>query len=280
MLTLPAASDHTDATAVSHDSDAAVVDVSMPPDLCVAAGTCPLATWVDVTPTGINLDQAQFGGDNFGVLDIVVDPARLNDIYAFTCHQGVWKSTDYGQTWTGPINTGSNGSLLNAGKQWCAAIADTGSSTSPTLWTCNGNGQTGVWKSTDGGIDWTNYQTLPSELGQDVYSITNDPYDPNHLLTGFHESKGIAESTDGGQTWMNVSGNLNPNGFSYYPFFLDTGDATTTRQTWLRCFRRRIREARWERGGRRTEASRGRRLKTWNARTAAPKYTKTEARCS
>jgi hypothetical protein len=188
--------------------------------------------WENVTPPGIDLNGADFGNDNYGMMDVVVDPARSSDLYTFTCHQGLWASKDYGSTWTGPINTGANGAMLD-GKQWCGAIANSDSSKPPTLWTCNGNSTPGVWKSTDGGVSWTNYQTLPSNLGQDIYSLIVDPYDANHLLTGFHEKAGVAESMDGGETWKDVSNNLDSSGISYYPFFVDTGDAVGTHKTWL-----------------------------------------------
>jgi hypothetical protein len=209
-------------------------DAGRPPaDPCVAADNCPKGTWINVTPAGIDLNQSDFNGDNYGMQDVLIDPARASDFYALTTHQGVWKSTNYGQTWTGPINTGANGSLLKAGKQWCGAIANASSATPPTIWTCNGNGQAGVWKSTDGGVSWTNYQTLPAALKQDIYSLVVDPYDANHLLTGFHEVPGVASSSDGGKTWSNVTGNLNASGISFYPFFIDTGNAATTATTWI-----------------------------------------------
>jgi len=81
-------------------------------------------------------------------------------------------------------------------------------------------------------VSWENFQTLPSALGEDIYSIQIDPHDGTHLLTGFHESSGIAESTDSGQTWQNVSGNMTGGG-SWYPHFIETGDDATTRKTWL-----------------------------------------------
>src|SRR6516162_10354015 len=73
--------------------------------------------WVDVTPPAIDLNGAAFSGDNFGVQDVVVDPARPSDLYAFTCFQGVWKSMDFGQTWA-KVNTGTNGAALDGGKLW------------------------------------------------------------------------------------------------------------------------------------------------------------------
>ncbi|MBP9113150.1 MAG: hypothetical protein KBF88_10100, partial [Polyangiaceae bacterium] len=77
--------------------------------------------WTNVTPAAISLNPAAFNNDNFGINDVLADPARPSDFYAFTCHQGVWKSTDYGQSWT-KINTGSNGSELDKAKLWTAAI--------------------------------------------------------------------------------------------------------------------------------------------------------------
>jgi hypothetical protein len=208
-----------------------------PPDPCVEAGTCPLGVWIDVTPPGLSLDQSQFQGDNYGVQDIVTDPGRPNVFYAFTCHQGVWTSADYGQTWTGPIDDGS----LPNGKEWSAAISSNPANPSgpPVLWTFswpNGN----IYRSTNGGVTWTKI-LLPATILNgngspgDGYSVDVDPYDPNHLVVGFHEAYGVAETTDGLSDSPTFVDRHAPNsvGQSVYVFFLDTGDPATTRQTWL-----------------------------------------------
>ena len=44
----------------------------------------------------------------------------------------------------------------------------------------------------------------------------------------------VVESTDGGATWKFVSGSGWPGGGkSWFPFFLDTGNGATTKQTWF-----------------------------------------------
>ncbi len=66
-------------------------------------------TWSNVTPSGVDLVSPLCS--NYGVTSVQVDPAHPSNLYAlFHCH-GIWKSTDYGATWTGPINTGTNGAL-------------------------------------------------------------------------------------------------------------------------------------------------------------------------
>lgn len=115
---------------------------------CPAVPSAQAGAWTNVTPSGIDL-AASLNGDNYGVQDVVVDPVRPMDAYAFTCHQGVWKSTDYGATWTGPINTGTGGSSLT-GKQWTAVIDNNphrNPATPPTLWTSNGNAATGILRA-------------------------------------------------------------------------------------------------------------------------------------
>ena len=52
--------------------------------------------------------------------------------------------------------------------------------------------------------------------------------------SGFHEADRLAESIDGGETWRFVSGSGWPaGGVSWFPFFIETGDAATTRKTWF-----------------------------------------------
>jgi len=198
-----------------------------------------LGVWNNVTPSGIDL-AASLNNDNYGVQDVVVDPVRPTDAYAFTCHQGVWKSTDYGATWTGPINTGTGGATLT-GKQWTAAIDNDphrNPATPPTLWTSNGNAALGILKSVDGGVSWTHYSThnqtaaaVNNYYAEDTYAFDLDPYDNRHMLSGFH-SVGLSESFDGGETWHDIAV---PDDFggSVYPFFIDTGDSAATRKTWF-----------------------------------------------
>ena len=199
--------------------------------------------WIDVTPPGISLDPTAFNNDNFGVQDVVADPARASDLYAFTCYQGVWKSVDFGQTWA-KINTGTNGAALDGGKLWTAAIdpnAQRDPSTSPTLWTATGNAAAGVWKSIDGGVSWTSHPvnnttaaqaSNNSYFGNDVYALDVDPGNSLHLIAGFHGYPGISESTDGGSTWTTITVPAGI-GASLYPFFVHTGSAATTSTTWL-----------------------------------------------
>ena len=192
--------------------------------------------WTNVTPSQLTLNWMQFSNDNFGLQDVLVDPVRPSDFYAFVCHQGVWKSTDYGLTWT-KVNTGTNGAVIDTGKPWGSGIDSNKSrdpKTPPTLYTLNGNGQQGFWKSTDGGVSWAR-TGLPDQArlqyDQDAYSIGVDPYDGTHILMGFHEAVGIVESTDGGATF--VARNPGDSGASAYPYFIDTGVPATTRTTWL-----------------------------------------------
>jgi len=202
-----------------------------------------LGVWTDVTPATIDLNPASFNNDNYGVQDVVVDPARPSDLYAFTCHQGVWKSVDFGQTWN-KVNTGANGATLDTGKLWTAAIdpdASRDPNSPPTLWTATGNAAAGVWKSVDGGVSWTSYAVNNatavatsgnSYFGNDVYALDIDPNDGSHLIAGFHGYPGISESTDGGAHWDTIAVPVGI-GASLYPFFVHTGDAETTRTTWL-----------------------------------------------
>ena len=192
--------------------------------------------WKDVTPAGISLTNADFNNDNYGAQDVLVDPARPSDLYAFFCHQGVYKSTDYGQTWK-KVNLGTNGAKIDSGKPWGSAI-DTDRcrdpSTPPTLYAAGSQGS--FWRSRDGGVNWESFP-LPEDgkpRPQDGYDVDVDPYDGEHLILGFHEESGLAESTDGGETWRSVALDAGmSSGVSWYAFFIDTGDAASTRKTWL-----------------------------------------------
>lgn len=192
-----------------------------------------LSTWVNVTPSNADLTTS-FACGNFGSTSATADPLHPTDVYTqFNC-QGIWKSTDYGATWTGPINTGTNG----------AAVGDCGggvtvskNNTAPLAIiyeSCIRGAGLGFWKSLDGGVNWTQYPITPTSR-QDYFGPVIDPYDPNHMLLIGHEFDSIVESVDGGQTWASVplaAGMLTTNQ-SGSVSFINTGNAATTRTTFL-----------------------------------------------
>ena len=192
-------------------------------------------TWTNVTPSNADLTDT-LDCTNFGTISVAADPAHPSNLYSeFTC-QGIWKSTDYGQTWTGPINTGTNGSIAGD----CAggiALAPGSGSNPPTLYeACIRGNAIGFWRSLDGGVSWTSYNIAPAASNrQDVYPPVVDPYDGNHLIMAGHEQNLLVQSTDGGQIWtsINMASGMNQNGGTANLFFINTGNASTTRNTWL-----------------------------------------------
>ncbi len=78
-----------------------------------ASGPPPTTgTWIDVTPAGVDLSDSLCG--NYGSQTVQADTAHPSNLYAeFNC-QGIGKSADYGATWTGPINTGTNGTTVSS----------------------------------------------------------------------------------------------------------------------------------------------------------------------
>jgi hypothetical protein len=194
-----------------------------------------LGTWINVTPPGVNLTDS-LSCQNFGFETVQVDPNKSSNLYAFLHCQGLWKSTDYGLTWTGPVNTGSNGARITD----CAGgitIPPKSAASVPTVYiSCIRGSGLGFWKSVDGGVNWTNYQVPPGSSGyQDFYPPVIDPYDENHLLMPGHEQNFMRESVDGGHTWTNIpmSSGMMQNGGTGEIFFIDTGDAASTRTMWL-----------------------------------------------
>jgi len=190
-------------------------------------------TWISVTPAGVDLTDNLCGND--GTQSVEADPSKPSNLYAeFNC-QGIWKSTDYGATWTGPINTGKNAARVSD----CVGgitVSPNGGAGPPTIYQgcIQGSGE-GFWRSVDGGVNWTKYSVGPGGDRQDYYAPVVDPYDENHLIMAGHEHDSIVESVNGGKNWRAVplDAGMLTNGRTGFVFFINTGDAAATRGTWL-----------------------------------------------
>ena len=204
----------------------AVPNVSNPPPPT-------FGTWINATPAGVDLTDNLCG--NGGTQSVQADPSNPTNLYAeFNC-QGIWKSTDYGATWTGPINTGKNAARVSD----CVGgitVSPSGTAVPPTIYQgcIQGSGE-GFWRSVDGGVNWTKFSVAPGGTRQDYYAPVVDPYDDNHLIMAGHEHDSIVESFNGGKNWTAVPLDIGmiTNGRTGFVFFINTGIAVTTRGTWL-----------------------------------------------
>jgi photosystem II stability/assembly factor-like uncharacterized protein len=103
---------------------------------------------------------------------------------------------------------------------------------------CSFFGPQGLYKSTDGGDSWTFSLSADdvATMTVDIYSIVIDPRDHLHVLITFHspwaslQDAGVAESLDGGKTWIKHAPESGWHA-SHYVFFLgqdDQGNPSST----------------------------------------------------
>src|SRR5258708_3951425 len=89
-----------EATDASSPPDGPPADTASLPDPCIEAGTCPPGAWTNVTPPSMSRAVLRPTPNAFGPGSIVGDPARPSDMYVGGSAAGLWKSSDYGNTWT------------------------------------------------------------------------------------------------------------------------------------------------------------------------------------
>jgi photosystem II stability/assembly factor-like uncharacterized protein len=134
-------------------------------------------------------------------------PSQPNVFYVGQVNGGVWKSDDFGRTWT-PIFDHESSQSIGA-----IAVAP---SDPNTIYVASGEGLqrpdlsvgNGIYKSTDAGKTWTH---LGLHDGEQIPALAVDPRDANRVFAavlghpyGPNEERGIFRSTDGGATWKKI----------------------------------------------------------------------------
>ena len=156
---------------------------------------------------------------------------------------GLYKSTDGGDHWTGPIGQSAfnargvgtiaikpgNSNVIYAGSTFGVrghASSCCYGAVSPYRALIPGAPQWGLYRSTDGGANWTlvhNGATTAAECGADIALIANnatpcsprgvrrvqiDPSNPNIVYAASY-ARGVWRSNDGGTTWTQIKTSLN-----------------------------------------------------------------------
>jgi photosystem II stability/assembly factor-like uncharacterized protein len=181
----------------------------------VDAGDCPNLPalldggWMNVSPPGSNYSKTYSG-----INAVALRPDNPAVVYAGADSNGMFRSTDCGATWS-LVNTGQNAAALSSGRPWSLVIDPI----SPeVIYTVEGYGASGLWKSTNAGVDWVNVLTPEISnafyAGGQITGISIDPRDHTHLVIESHGNGSsncgvdggavgtcLAESSDGGMTW-------------------------------------------------------------------------------
>jgi hypothetical protein len=162
-------------------------------------GLAATGQWENITPPGVILE-----GAFKGTVAVLLDPQNAGTLFTTTYGSGIWKTTDCGATWK-KVNTGRNGDKLDAGSVWSSALDPVDPQ---ALYALSGYGASGLWKSTNGGVDWDDVLTPGLGMPGFVARVVLDPTNHKHVFINFHDNCTaghspvcFGESTDGGTTW-------------------------------------------------------------------------------
>jgi uncharacterized protein (TIGR03437 family) len=149
------------------------------------------ASWSD---TGLKAPSGSFQA-------LAIDPSNPATIYTAAASV-IYKTTDAGATWAaigGPKFTFANGNTAPISVS--ALVVDP--SKTNILYAFGGGPQTGIFKSSDGGANW-DFLSLPALPPGPPIALAVDPFNSNTLYAAWYQ--GGLKSSDGGSTWIPVSG--------------------------------------------------------------------------
>ncbi|HTY10003.1 MAG TPA: T9SS type A sorting domain-containing protein [Bacteroidota bacterium] len=189
----------------------------------ILAGSVSGGIW-KTTDGGASWSPKTDGQDNLAISSMVVDPTNDSVVYAGTGEGwsnvdavyggGIFKSTDFGETWTLLSSTSSSASFGDVMKLAADSSGNIYAATKnyrygygPTTYTANG----GLYKTTNGGTSWTEISSAtfstnyfnPTDVLPISSSIILYAVNANGSTLG-----GIYRTTNGGTNWSLVASNL------------------------------------------------------------------------
>jgi hypothetical protein len=157
--------------------------------------------WNELGPRFIDSITGHYSAGLGRIEDFYVDPNNDNRIYLGSRSGGFWKTTNGGLDWE--VTTDF---LFATGVDAIAVSPTNPDSVLINVRNANNGYSHGIYRSTDGGDNWSLSNFNPNNVGHGglgdnfrIYKIAYHPTIPNLIFIG--TSKGIYRSTDNLQTW-------------------------------------------------------------------------------
>lgn len=189
-----------------------------------------------IAATNTGVFRTTDGGDNWTetldvnfAKDIVFHPTNHNTVYVSvgyhwgSTNNGIYKSTDNGVNWT-KLTSGLPADWDDTGRISLAISKSNPSILYSYISKLNQLDNKGVYKTTDGGENWTKCNGDPAVFGGDYYSwyanvINIDPDNPDVVYCG---SADICRTTNGGNNWIPITQNgdgihVDMHAFEFHP---------------------------------------------------------------
>ena len=138
-------------------------------------------------------------------------PSNNSIIYVGSATGGIWKTTDGGTSWislplTGVLSIGISDIAISASNP-NIIYASTGDAESSGFLGVNFSFSVGILKSTDAGQTWNTTSSV-YQISQKVLinRLIINPTNSNLLYVG--SNSGFSKSTDGGASWISITGDL------------------------------------------------------------------------
>ena len=164
--------------------------------------------WIFRGPSSITGDYGTATGIG-RVNRVAFDPSNANILYIGTPDGGLFKSTNDGASWAAMTDNIPSISVSGIVVSWADPndiyiLTGDGDGSNGGLETSSGyyRSSAGVFKSIDGGVNWSHTTNLPIAGSYGGYNLAQSPVNANTLLAATTE--GLYLTTNGGTSWAQV----------------------------------------------------------------------------
>ena len=173
--------------------------------------------WEDLGPNYVDSITGQYSVGMGRIMAIYVNPSDSLKMYIGSRSGGFWRSANGGQSWQCTSDT-----LIATGVNTIAVSPTNADSILINVQNARNEYSHGIYRSTDGGISWTQSNFNPTSLGFGglgsdfkIFKIAYHPSVPNLIFIG--TNKGIFKSTNNLQSWTQLMSSGDITDIAFHP---------------------------------------------------------------